>query len=181
VQVQSHCGHQQLAQSEEQLGLCGAPPIDEVTGESMRCTGVHPSVRHTNSTLVLSTSVTMSIPEVQAQLVVRISQDDLLYKDIIGPALLDLLAYFEDVISLNPVACAFLNSLIRKSTRNSAEFWDYSNSGPFQVWTFHRNFTYLIVKCVPANSEHFLAGLESFPAINSSNFMNWKRFLPFFE
>jgi hypothetical protein len=123
----------------------------------------------------------MSIPEVQAQLVVRISQDDLLYKDIIGPALLDLLAYFEDVISLNPVACAFLNSLIRKSTRNSAEFWDYSNSGPFQVWTFHRNFTYLIVKCVPANSEHFLAGLESFPAINSSNFMNWKRFLPFFE
>ncbi len=123
----------------------------------------------------------MSIPEVQAQLVVRISQDALLYKDIIGPALFDLLAYFEDVLPLNPVACAFLNSLVRKSARNSAEFQDYSNSGTFEVWTFHQNFTFLIVKCVPANSEHFPAGLESFPAIDSSDFMNWKRFPPFFE
>jgi hypothetical protein len=91
-------------------------------------------------------SVTMSIPEVQAQLVVRISQDALLYKDIIGAALLDLLAYFEDLLPLNPVACAFLNSLVGKSAWNSAEFWDYSNSETFEVWTFHHNFTFLIVK-----------------------------------
>ncbi len=37
----------------------------------------------------------------------------------------------------------------------------------------------LIVKCVPANLEHIPTGLEAFPAINSSDFMNWKTFLPF--
>ncbi len=35
---------------------------------------------------------------------------------------------------------------------------------------------FLIVKCVPANSEHVSSGLESSPAIDSSDFMNRKTF-----
>jgi hypothetical protein len=73
-------------------------------------------------------------------------------------------------------------SLVGKSARNSAEFRDYSHSGPFELWNFHRNFIFLIVKCVPANLEHIPAGSESSPAIDSFNFMNRKMFLPsFFE
>jgi hypothetical protein len=33
-----------------------------------------------------------------------------------------------------------------------------------------------IIKCVPANSEQIFSGLESSPAINSSDFMNRKTF-----
>ena len=53
----------------------------------------------------------MSIPEVQAQLIVRISQDTLLHKDDVGPALLIFL-HIEDVLPLNPSACTFLNSVM---------------------------------------------------------------------
>jgi hypothetical protein len=67
--------------------------------------------------------------------------------------------------------------LVGKSVRNLAEFRDYSISGPFELQNFHWNFIFPIVKCVPANSEHFLSSLESSPAIDSSNFMNWKTFL----
>ncbi len=72
--------------------------------------------------------------------------------------------------------------MVGKSAQNSVEFRDYSYSGPFELWNFHRNFIFLIVKCVPANWEHVLAGSESSPAIDSSNFMNRKMFPPsFFE
>ena len=47
---------------------------------------------------------------------------------------------------------------------------------PFELWNFHRNFIFWIIKCVPANSEHVFSGLESSPAINSSDFMNQKMF-----
>ncbi len=66
--------------------------------------------------------------------------------------------------------------LVGKSIRNSAKFHNYSNSGPFELHNFHRNFIFLIVKCVPANSEHISFGSESSPAIHSSNFMNRKTF-----
>ncbi len=54
----------------------------------------------------------------------------------------------------------------------------------FQFWTyltleFSSDFFLRIVKCVPDNSEHVPAGLESSPAIESSNFMNWKTFLQY--
>ncbi len=71
-------------------------------------------------------------------------------------------------------------TLVGKSTWNSAEFHNYSDSGPFELWNFHRNLIFSIVKCFPANSEHVPAGLESSPTIDSSNFMNQKTFLPFF-
>ncbi len=47
-------------------------------------------------------------------------------------------------------------------------------------WTpeFSSEFIFLIVKCVPANSEHISSGWESSPTIDSSNFMNWKTFPP---
>jgi hypothetical protein len=67
-----------------------------------------------------------------------------------------------------------MSSLVGKSVRNSAEFHNYSKSGPFELQNFHRNFIFLIVKCVPANSEHVSSGSESSPAIDSSNFMNQK-------
>ena len=44
----------------------------------------------------------------QAQLIVQILQDALLYKEDIGPTPLDLLAY---VLPLNPSVCAFLSSV----------------------------------------------------------------------
>jgi hypothetical protein len=66
--------------------------------------------------------------------------------------------------------------LVGKSARNSVEFRDYSDSGPFELRNFHRNFIFPTVKCVPANLEHFPAGLESSPAIDSSAFMNRKMF-----
>jgi hypothetical protein len=79
-------------------------------------------------------------------------------------------------------ATATITALVGKSTQNSAEFHNHSNFGPFELRNFHRNFIFLIVKYVPANSEHVPAGLESSPAIDSSNFMNWKTFPPsFFE
>jgi hypothetical protein len=68
-------------------------------------------------------------------------------------------------------------NLVGKSAWNSTEFHDYSNSGSFELRNFHRNFIFLIVKCVPANSEHVSASLESSLAIDSSNIMNWKTFL----
>jgi hypothetical protein len=75
-----------------------------------------------------------------------------------------------------------VGGLVGKSARNSAEFCNYSDSGPFELQNFHQNFIFLIIKCVPANSEHVPAGLKSSPAIDSSNFMNWKTVAPsFFE
>ncbi len=48
------------------------------------------------------------------------------------------------------------------------------------IWTpkFSSNFIFLIVKCVPANSEHIFSGSESTPDIYFSDFMNRKAFLP---
>ncbi len=46
---------------------------------------------------------------------------------------------------------------------------------PFELWNFHRNFIFWIIKCVPAYSEHVPAGSESSPAIDSSD-MNQKTF-----
>jgi hypothetical protein len=68
--------------------------------------------------------------------------------------------------------------LVEKSIRNSAEFRNLSDSGPFELRNFHPNFIFPIRKCVPANSEHVFSCSESSPAINSSNFMNRKTFLP---
>ncbi len=68
--------------------------------------------------------------------------------------------------------------LVGKSVWNSAEFRDYSNSGPFELQNFHRNFIFPTVKCVPINSERVSSNLESSPAINSSDFMNQKMFPP---
>jgi hypothetical protein len=56
------------------------------------------------------------------------------------------------------------------------EFRDYSDSGPFELWTYHWNFIFLIVKCDVTNLEHVPSGSESSPTIDSSNFMNWKTF-----
>jgi hypothetical protein len=64
--------------------------------------------------------------------------------------------------------------LVGKSARNSAEFHDCSDSGPFELRNFHWNFIFPIIKCVLANLEHVPTGSESSPAINSSNFMNCK-------
>jgi hypothetical protein len=72
--------------------------------------------------------------------------------------------------------------LVGKSARNSAEFRDYSNSGPFELRNFHWNFIFPIVEWVPANMDHFPAGLKSSPAIDYYNFMNRKTIAPsFFE
>jgi hypothetical protein len=51
----------------------------------------------------------------------------------------------------------------------------------FELWNFHRNSIFPIIKCVPANSEHVFSGSESSPAINSSNFMNRKTFPLYFS
>ena len=67
-------------------------------------------------------------------------------------------------------------SLVGISVWNSAEFRNKSDSRPFELRNFYRNFIFLIVKCVPANSKHIFSGLESSPAIYSSNFMNWTIF-----
>jgi hypothetical protein len=67
--------------------------------------------------------------------------------------------------------------LVGKSTWNSAEFCNYSDSGPFELRNFHQNFIFLIAKCVSANSEHIPTGSESTPTIDSSDFMNQKTFL----
>jgi hypothetical protein len=67
-------------------------------------------------------------------------------------------------------------NLVGKSAWNSVEFCNYSNSRPFELWNFHQNFIFSIVKCVPANSEHIPAGSECSPTIDSSNFMNQKMF-----
>ncbi len=69
-----------------------------------------------------------------------------------------------------------VTALVGKSVQNPAEFRDHSNSGPFELHNIHRNFIFLTVKCIPANSEHVPSGSESSPAIDSSNFMNWKTF-----
>ncbi len=69
-------------------------------------------------------------------------------------------------------------SQVGKSVRNSTEFRDFSDFGPFGLRNFHRNFIFPIVKCVPANSEHVFSGSESSPAIYSSDFMNRKIFPP---
>jgi hypothetical protein len=77
---------------------------------------------------------------------------------------------------------SLLLSLVGKSAQNSAEFHHYSDSGPFELRNFHQNFIFPILKCVPANLEDVPAGSESSPAIDSSDFMNGKMFLPsFFE
>jgi hypothetical protein len=70
-------------------------------------------------------------------------------------------------------------TFVGKSAGNSAEFCNYSDSGPFELRNFHRNVIIPIVKCVPANLEHVPAGLESSPTIHFSVFMNRKTFLPF--
>jgi hypothetical protein len=69
--------------------------------------------------------------------------------------------------------------LAGKSGRNSAEFHNYTNSGPLELWNFNQNFIFPIVKFVLANTEHVPTGLESSPGINSSNFMHRKMFLLF--
>jgi hypothetical protein len=51
---------------------------------------------------------------------------------------------------------------------------DLLNSGIFIVF-------FPIVKCVPANSKHVFSGLESSPAIVSSDFMNRKKFPLYFS
>ncbi len=73
--------------------------------------------------------------------------------------------------------CAIYSAviLVGKSTRNSTEFCNYSDSGPFELRNFHQIF-FPIKKSVPANSKHVPAGLESSPAIDSSNIMNPKTF-----
>jgi hypothetical protein len=68
--------------------------------------------------------------------------------------------------------------LVGKSVPNSTEFHNSPNYRPFELQNFHRNFIFLIVKCVPVNSEHISSSLESSPAIDSSDFMNQKTFLP---
>ncbi len=68
--------------------------------------------------------------------------------------------------------------LVGKSVRNSAEFHNQSNSGPFELQIFHWIFIFLTVKCVPTNSEHISSSLESSPTINSSDFMNQKTYPP---
>jgi hypothetical protein len=73
----------------------------------------------------------------------------------------------------------FPKTLVGKSIRNPAEFRDYSDSRPFELRNFHRNFIFPIVKCVPTNPEHVPSGSESSPAIDSSDFMNRKTFSPF--
>jgi hypothetical protein len=35
-----------------------------------------------------------------------------------------------------------IDSLVGKSARNSAEFQDYSDSGPFELQNFHHNFIF---------------------------------------
>jgi hypothetical protein len=75
---------------------------------------------------------------------------------------------------------AYVLPLVGKSAWNFADFCNYSNSGPFELRNFHRNFIFPIVKCVSANSEHVPTGLESSPAIDSSHFMNRKMFQPSF-
>ncbi len=76
------------------------------------------------------------------------------------------------------VAAAAAETLVGKTGRNSSEFRDYSDSGPFQLQNFHRNFVFPIVKYVPANFEHILTSSKSSPAIDSSDFMHWKPFPP---
>ncbi len=69
--------------------------------------------------------------------------------------------------------------LVGKSAWNSAEFCNYFDSVPFSCQNFDRNFVFRIIKHVPAKSEHVPTVLEYFPAINSSNFMHQRKFLPF--
>jgi hypothetical protein len=70
-------------------------------------------------------------------------------------------------------------SLVGKSGWNSAKFCDYSDSGPFQLRNFHRNFIFPVVKFVPANLEYIPASSESSPTIDSSDFVHWNTFPPF--
>ncbi len=65
--------------------------------------------------------------------------------------------------------------LVGKSAWNSVEFLHCSDSGHFELRNFHWNLIFPIVKCAPANSEHVPAGIESSPAIDSSDFMNQKK------
>jgi hypothetical protein len=74
---------------------------------------------------------------------------------------------------LNVIKLMFL---VGKSARNSMEFHDYSDSGPFELGIFIVFF--LIVKCYPVNLEHVPSGSKSSPAIDSSDFMNQKTFPP---
>jgi hypothetical protein len=76
--------------------------------------------------------------------------------------------------ALSPMPAPLI--LVGKSIQNLTEFRNYSNSGPFQLQNFQRNFIFLIIKCVPANLEHVPSGLESSPSIDSSSFMNRKMF-----
>jgi hypothetical protein len=71
-----------------------------------------------------------------------------------------------------------ISSLVGKSVWNSVEFCNKSDSGPFELWNFHQNFIFPIVKCFPTNSKHVSSSLESLPAIHSSDFMNQKTFPP---
>ncbi len=69
-------------------------------------------------------------------------------------------------------------SLVGKFAQISAKLRNYSNSGPFELQNFHWNFIFPIVIFFSANSEHVSSGSESSPAIDSSNFINQKMFLP---
>jgi hypothetical protein len=69
-----------------------------------------------------------------------------------------------------------LRNLVGKSGRNSLEFRNFSDSRPFELWNFHWNFIFPIVKFVLANLEHIPPSSESSPTINSSFFMHRKMF-----
>jgi hypothetical protein len=91
------------------------------------------------------------------------------------------LLYAEDLMVFIPGRHRFARlgnpfGIPRKSIRNSTEFRNYSNFGPFGLRNFHRNLIFLIVKCVPANSELVFSVSESSPTIDCSNFMNQKTF-----
>jgi hypothetical protein len=60
------------------------------------------------------------------------------------------------------------------------EFHNYSDSRPFSRRNLDWNFVFPDVKHIPADSEHVPNISEYFPAIDSSDFMHWKKFLPFF-
>ncbi len=58
------------------------------------------------------------------------------------------------------MACEILAG---KTARNSEEFTDYSNSGPFSRQDFDQNFVFPIVKYVLTKSEHIPTVLKYFP------------------
>ncbi len=52
------------------------------------------------------------------------------------------------VVEQNHVLACVYVCLVGKSIQNSAESHNYSDSGPFELRNFHRNFIFPILKCV---------------------------------